>query len=67
MLAITIDNSFDSETIKRGEIFLSRKHDGEGVGISSVKAVARKHNGEAQFEAKDAVFQASIILQMNRG
>ncbi|MCL2003512.1 MAG: GHKL domain-containing protein [Oscillospiraceae bacterium] len=63
MLAITIDNSFDGELMKDGGVFLSRKHEGEGVGISSVKAVARKYNETARFEAEGKVFCASITLR----
>jgi sensor histidine kinase YesM len=66
MLAITIDNSFDGEINKNGDVFLSRKRDGEGIGISSVKAVAQRYGGETRFETKGNIFQASVMLQLKR-
>ena len=62
MLGITVDNSFSGEVKKDGDLFLSDKREGEGVGISSVRAVARKYGGLAKFEAKDGVFQVSVLL-----
>jgi len=64
MLAITIDNSFDGVVKKAGDAFLSMKHDGEGIGVSSVKGVARKYGEIAQFEVKGNIFQASIMLRV---
>jgi len=52
ILSVTVDNSFDGKT------FL------EGVGISSVKAVAAKYDGETRFEAKGNVFQSSVMLRV---
>ena len=64
MLAITIDNSFDGNVKRTGDVFMSLKRKGEGIGTSSVKAVARKYNGSAQFNAEDNVFQVSILLRV---
>jgi len=62
MLGITVDNSFSGEVKKDGDLFLSGKREGEGIGIASVRAVAKKHGGLTRFEAKDGVFQASVLL-----
>ena len=62
MLGIAVDNSFDGEIRKDGDLFLSGKRDGAGIGIASVRAVARKYGGLAKLEAKDGVFQASVLL-----
>jgi hypothetical protein len=70
LLTVTIDNSFDGTVIKDGPVFLSRKREGgtkqsrQGFGISSVAAVAKKYNGDALFETKGSVFQASVILRI---
>ncbi|MDR2964253.1 MAG: GHKL domain-containing protein [Treponema sp.] len=70
MLAVTIDNSFDGVLKKEGSEFLSRKHEGQGaypvsgIGISSVKSVAKKYGGETRFEVKDNIFQVSILLRL---
>ena len=63
-LVVTIDNSFDGIVKMDGDMFLSRKCAGGGVGLSSVTAVARKYGGAARFEAKDGVFQAVIMLPL---
>jgi signal transduction histidine kinase len=64
LLAITIDNSFDGILKKADDVLLSTKHEGEGIGTSSVKAIAKKYHGSAQFEVKDNVFQASVMLRI---
>jgi hypothetical protein len=64
MLVITFDNSFDGIVKCEGGAFLSRKHEGEGIGISSVKAVAQKYGMSAQFEVEGNVFLASVILRV---
>ena len=63
MLGITIDNSFDGKVeIKNGKL-LSRKRDSEeGLGLSSVRAVAAKYNGTALFTFKENEFQVSVML-----
>ena len=66
MLAITIDNSFDGKLNKKDDAFMSLKHKGEGIGISSVKAIAEKYGGAAQFEAKENVFQVSVMLRVKQ-
>jgi len=63
MLAITIDNSFNGEIKKDGEIFLSHKRKGAGIGLSSVSAVAKKYEGTVKFEYKDQIFEASVMLK----
>ena len=64
MLAITIDNSFDGVLKKEDVALLSRKHEGDGVGTSSVRAVARNYGGEVLFETKDDLFQTSVMLRL---
>jgi len=64
IFTLTIDNSFSNEIKKVGDIFLSTKHDGQGIGISSVKGVVQKYDGNAQFEVEGNVFQASVMLRV---
>jgi len=64
MLTIVIDNSFDGDLKKKGDGYISRKDGSLGIGVSSVKTVIRKHNGEARFEAKNNVFHASMMLNI---
>jgi hypothetical protein len=66
MLTITVDNSFDGEIRKNGDVFLSSKREGDGIGIASVKAVADKYGESAQFEVKEHIFMATVVLQTKR-
>ncbi|HBS60944.1 MAG TPA: hypothetical protein DEA44_16985 [Firmicutes bacterium] len=63
-LTITADNSFNGNIWEKDGVFLSSKREGEGVGLSSVAAVAKKYGGRARFEAKDGVFQASVYVRL---
>lgn len=64
ILTLTVDNSFSGKIRKQGGAFLSSKRPGEGTGISSVVAVAKKHGGNAWFEEKEVVFQASVYVRI---
>lgn len=66
VLTLTVDNSFDGKVKEKDGAFLSSKREGEGLGLSSVAAVAKKHGGAARFEAKDTVFQASVYVRMDK-
>lgn len=64
ILTITVDNSFHGSLKQQNGVFLSSKRDGEGIGISSIMAVANKYQGSAKFEAKDGVFQSSLYIKI---
>lgn len=64
VLTIAVDNSFEGNLQKKEGVFLSSKRKGEGVGLTSVSAVAKKYGGRAQFEQEDSVFQASVYLRI---
>lgn len=65
VLTLAVDNSFTGGIRRQDDAFLSSKRLGGGLGISSVTAVARRHGGNARFEAKDGVFQASEYLRVH--
>ena len=64
MLVITLDNSYDGVQKGRHDQFFSTKRKGRepGMGLSSIRAVAEKYNGVAQFHGEEGVFQSSILL-----
>lgn len=62
-LAITIDNAFDGICRREEDAFYSRKHEGEGIGISSIRAIASKYGGEAAFSVQENTFLASLVLR----
>lgn len=64
VLTLAVDNSFDGHLRQTDGVFLSSKREGEGIGLASVMAVAKKHGGNAQFEEKDGVFQASVYVRV---
>lgn len=64
-LTITMDNSFDGQTLNvREGMFFSSKREGMGVGLSSTIAVAKKYGGNARFEAQGNVFMSSVYVIM---
>jgi len=68
MITITVDNSFDGIIENENGVYLSRKRngEGEGIGIPSVKTVAKKYGASARFEVKGNVFQVAVMLRGNK-
>ena len=63
-LTVTMDNSFDGHADFDGERFRSSKRDDFGVGLGSIRAVARKRGGDARFEPDGRVFRSSVYLRV---
>ncbi len=42
--------------------FRSTKHEGDGIGIASVRSIAERYGGTGSFSADSGVFTASVIL-----
>ena len=63
-LTFTMENSFDGKAREQGGVLFSRKHEGEGVGLSSVRAVAAKYGGAARFESQGRMFLSSVYVQL---
>ena len=65
VLTITMDNSFDGQARQEDGKFLSSKRAGApGVGLSSIWAVAKAHQGDARFEADGTVFLSSVYAKL---
>jgi sensor histidine kinase YesM len=64
MITITVDNSFNGTVKETNGVFVSQKREGKGIGVSSVRAVAKKYDGATRFEAEGELFQASVMLKM---
>ena len=60
---LQMDNTFSSEIKRKGDNLYSTKHEGFGIGTTSVKAIADKYDGFTSFENTDHIFTASITLQ----
>ena len=62
-LAIIVENSYAGQVRKKEGVFLSSKAERRvGIGIASVRQVARKYNGICQFDYTSRTFKASILL-----
>lgn len=64
-VVITVDNSFDGEIEHKSGNFLSSKRTGNGIGTSSVKAVAERYNGITDFTYSEHTFHAAVMLKQN--
>ncbi|MCD7761821.1 MAG: GHKL domain-containing protein [Lachnospiraceae bacterium] len=62
-LLLTVDNTaVTAPTIKAGR-FLSSRHEGYGLGTESVRTIAERHQGRADFRWEDGIFYASVSLR----
>lgn len=64
ILAIIIENSYEGEIQRSGNVFISSKRKGrQGIGISSVLNIIEQYNGVPKFEYQDQVFKVSILMK----
>ena len=63
ILGIAVDNSFDGIVKMRdGKILSKKRVDEEGIGLSSIRAIAEKYSGKANFTYDTCEFWASVLL-----
>ncbi|MEG0875439.1 MAG: GHKL domain-containing protein [Clostridiales bacterium] len=62
MLAITVTNSYGDIITTRGKLFLSNKHENEGIGIATIQSIAEKNGGSCQLSFENGVFKANVLL-----
>lgn len=65
MLTIVVDNCPSDEPKTSHGVLISSKRIGTGVGTESVKAVAKRYNGEARFEWENKIYSASVVLTLS--
>ncbi|MCI2047696.1 MAG: GHKL domain-containing protein [Faecalibacterium sp.] len=66
MLTIVVDNSpADEPKWEKAALISSKRHD-IGTGTASLRAIAKRYGGEADFRWKDGVFSASIVLLLRQ-
>jgi len=66
-LTILVDNSFDGTVkIRRNTIMSRKRNNREGIGLASVRAVAEKYGGGAQFKPdhKRRIFHSEVIMHI---
>ena len=64
-LSIGVSNSFDGLWKEKDGLYLSRKDEKaarEGIGISSVLAICKKHEGQMKIEAEKDTWKSSVLV-----
>ncbi|MEG1477194.1 MAG: GHKL domain-containing protein, partial [Oscillospiraceae bacterium] len=64
-LGIVLDNSYSGVFVKRDGKYISSKHDGFGIGISSVCAIVKKYGGLVDFSADANTFHACVMIPIS--
>ena len=59
---IIIENNYDGKISSSGERLMSRKHDGEGIGIASARAIVEKAGGVLAITHNTRTFTVNISL-----
>ena len=63
-LRLVVDNSFDGTIRQRDGIWISAKHPGPGLGLSSVATIAEKYGGLTDFYGAQGMFHASVLIPL---
>lgn len=63
-LLILVDNTCGPTVLFENGTPLSSKRTGLGIGVASVRDIAARYGGKAQFEQKDRIFYASVRLMV---
>ena len=63
-LYIVSTNSFDGKPLKSGDVYLSTKRTGDGLGLLSISTVAEKHQGYARISHRGTDFFVDVMLKI---
>lgn len=63
-LTITMDNSFNGKVKQENGKYYSSKRNAWGVGLSSIQAIAKSHQGNAFFSHNEQIFFSSVYFQI---
>lgn len=61
-LVITVKNTYNGSFLCKENQFYSSKHDGPGIGLSSVQSITDKYGGKLYIDPGDETFQASVVI-----
>ena len=61
-LSVTVENSCDREPVKDAELFRSRRAGHEGLGLKIIRQTVKQYGGDVQFDWKEGVFTARVML-----
>ena len=63
-LRLVVENSFGGRLLERDGHYPSTKHSGSGLGLRSVRTIAEKHGGLADFSADGTTFRALLMIPL---
>lgn len=63
-LYIVSTNSFDGKSQPDRNLYASTKHEGPGLGLTSVKAIAEKYGGSAQTSCSGTEFYMDVVIRL---
>ena len=61
-LYIVATNSFNGLVRQRNGEYLSLRHSGSGIGLTSIRASAEKYHGTAEFSHDGREFHSDVML-----
>ena len=64
MLGIVVENRYDGVLREKDGTLHSTKHEGQGIGLVSIRTVVRKYHGELTVETENHVFRANVLLNL---
>ncbi len=65
-LGIVVQNTFQGDLNMKNGTYYSSKHSGIGYGLGSVRSIAEKHGGIADFSAENGWFIASVWIPLQQ-
>lgn len=66
VLALSIQNTSDPNPLEaEGEFFRSTKHEGVGMGLTSVRRIVERHQGTLNIKQEGCTFSLSFVLYLN--
>ncbi|MBR6020141.1 MAG: sensor histidine kinase [Lachnospiraceae bacterium] len=67
LFALIVDNTADREPeVGKDGRFISTKHDGEGIGTDSVRNIAERYGGVAEYSFEAGMFRASVMMYTSK-
>lgn len=64
MMGLMVENRYDGVLKKQGGVLHSTKHDGQGIGLVSVKTAVHRYHGNLTVETGGNVFRANVLLNL---
>lgn len=64
LLCLIVENSYDGHIRYKDGRFLSTKHEGEGYGLTSVRATVERHQGSMSVDTEGELFRVNLLLNL---